>query len=61
MKRMEVQCARCGRAMACDPGPDCWCARLPDVVIDAGADACLCEACLREQTQLQPDTAGQTR
>jgi hypothetical protein len=41
-------CARCGTALACDPGGDCWCkhkeVRLP---MPAEGESCLCADCLR--------------
>jgi hypothetical protein len=43
----EIRCASCGATLRCDPGPDCWCARLPFQPMPEAPTACLCRACLR--------------
>jgi cysteine-rich CWC protein len=44
----RLTCARCGKGFDCGLGGDCWCAaapyRLP--LPEAGAEDCLCPACL---------------
>ena len=41
-----LQCASCGVALACDPGPDCWCAALPPQPMGEAGAGCLCPDCL---------------
>ncbi|HTP84933.1 MAG TPA: cysteine-rich CWC family protein [Alphaproteobacteria bacterium] len=45
----KLRCTRCGAEFACDPAGDCWCKdetfRVP--MPKAGAESCLCPACLR--------------
>jgi hypothetical protein len=47
----ETHCPRCAATFACNPGPDCWCARLPPLKPPSGAEQCLCPACLGREME----------
>jgi predicted Fe-S protein YdhL (DUF1289 family) len=48
-------CGQCGDALVCgplEPGGDCWCDRLPNIMpLQPEADSCLCPACLEQAIQ----------
>jgi hypothetical protein len=48
---MEVQCGRCGAAMSCNPGGDCWCAQPPHVLAPVPGTRCLCPKCLNAEIE----------
>jgi hypothetical protein len=50
-------CLRCGAAMVCNPGPECWCAALPFQPMPASPAGCLCPSCLaRGSAERSPPT-----
>lgn len=49
------QCGQCGDDLFCgpeEPGGDCWCDRLPNIMpLQAEIDSCLCANCLQQAIQ----------
>jgi hypothetical protein len=46
LQAAAVACAECGVAVACNPGPACWCAALPAQPLAEEDAGCLCRDCL---------------